>query len=131
MLASEREFASLVRKWQEEQTVLQVLMRHMRDGDEPKTRISIFGRVAQFDSNTLSIDARTIFARLGSHIECVIHLAGAQLNFADQREVPPEKEEDFGKSFDSLVGIVLPNGIIFEILAAEPGGQLMENVFRK
>jgi hypothetical protein len=128
---SEQEFASLIQKWQEDQILLQVLIRHMRDGDEPKTHISIFGRVSQFAGNTLSIDARTVFARLGSHIGCVIDLTTAQLNFADQREAPPDKAEDFSKSFESVVGIVLPNGTIFEILAAEPGGQLIENVFRK
>ena len=94
-------------------------------------RISIFGCISRFDDKSISIDASKFISRIGSHIACTIDLTQAGFWFSDERDMSPDAAQDFTESFDSIVGIVLPDGIVFEIVAAKADGQLMKHVFRK
>jgi hypothetical protein len=127
MHISAEDAIALLRKWQQEKTLLQcVLYDQIPDTDQAASAIT--GYVEEVDEQKLYIDARGVNPQYGKYFSCHVGLSGAKYQFGETRESP---DESFKLVYESFFAILLPSGAMCEILVTRPKTEIVDMVLRK
>jgi len=116
------EAISLLRKWQQEITLLQCAL-YDNPPDDEKAICVIMGYVEHIDEQRLYIDGSHIenLGNYGKYFSCNVTLADALYQFGDIRDAADERSaESFKTTHDCFLAILLPTGGLCEILATKP-----------
>ena len=113
MQASSNEARGLLRKWKEENRIIQCRM-----ADGKGSLCGIVGRIENLNEESVLIDARSIYPR-GKFIGLTIYLHGARFSFQDSREAPAKDMEALQQAFDSFLFIEVPAGCHFSLFVTK------------
>ena len=122
------EALSLLRKWQQERVLLQCAMRDLPQ-KHARMVSAMLGRVERVDERELYIDSSSLMERYGKYFSCHVTLTDAIYHFGDWRDAANQESGQVLKTgHDYFLAVFLPTGGLCEILAAKPGGEVLEIV---
>ena len=115
---STQEALSLLRKWQEEESLLSVGIFSLSG---PTSSASILGHVMAIESDFVVINASRIFQHYGENVACEIGLSGSKFAFGDDRDAPPALSQEARDHCEGMLSIHTAVGIAFYILLLKTG----------
>ena len=115
---STQEALSLLRKWQEEESLLSIGVFSLSG---PTCSASILGHVVAIEPDFVVINASRIFRHYGENVACEIGLSGSTFAFGDDTGAPPALSREARDHAEGMLSIHTAVGIMFCILLLKMG----------